>query len=61
MIAGFAVIAALMLWNTGLSVYHAGVEWKFWPGPIDCSRADQQPRVGDRYAEAAPKHQNCAL
>ncbi len=37
MIAGFAVIAALMLWNTGLSVYHAGVEWKFWPGPIDCS------------------------
>jgi disulfide bond formation protein DsbB len=37
MIAGFAVIAAVMLWNTGLSVYHAGVEWKFWPGPADCS------------------------
>ncbi|MGA7387916.1 MAG: disulfide bond formation protein B [Pseudolabrys sp.] len=37
MIAGFAVIAAVMLWNTGLSVYHAGVEWKFWPGPTDCS------------------------
>ncbi len=37
MIAGFAVIAAVMLWNTGLSIYHAGVEWKFWPGPIDCS------------------------
>jgi disulfide bond formation protein DsbB len=37
MIAGFAVIAAVMLWNTGLSAYHAGVEWKFWPGPIDCS------------------------
>ena len=26
-----------MLWNTGLSAYHAGVEWKFWPGPPDCS------------------------
>ena len=26
-----------MLWNTGLSAYHAGVEWKFWPGPNDCS------------------------
>jgi disulfide bond formation protein DsbB len=30
-------IAAGMIWNTGLSVYHAGVEWKFWPGPRDCS------------------------
>ena len=37
MIAGFAVIAAVMFWNTGLSVYHAGVEWKFWAGPNDCS------------------------
>ncbi len=34
---GFLVIAALMIWNTGLSVFHAGVEWKFWPGPADCS------------------------
>ena len=37
MIAGFAVIAAIMVWNAGLSAYHAGVEWKFWPGPADCS------------------------
>jgi disulfide bond formation protein DsbB len=37
MTAGFVVIALAMLWNTGLSVYHAGVEWKFWPGPSDCS------------------------
>ena len=35
--AGFAAIALAMLWNTGLSAYHAGVEWKFWPGPTDCS------------------------
>lgn len=34
---GFAVIAAAMLWNAGLAAYHAGVEWKFWPGPTDCS------------------------
>jgi len=26
-----------MLWNSGLGVYHAGVEWKWWQGPIDCS------------------------
>ncbi|RDV03703.1 disulfide bond formation protein B [Undibacter mobilis] len=34
---GFLVIAAAMLWNTGLAAFHAGVEWKFWPGPADCS------------------------
>src|SRR5581483_6575170 len=34
---GFAVIALAFLWNTGLAAYHAGVEWKFWPGPNDCS------------------------
>jgi len=37
MLLGFAVIAGFMLWNTGLSAYHAGVEWKFWPGPQDCT------------------------
>jgi len=36
-IAGCVVITLAMLWNTGLSAYHAGVEWKLWPGPTDCS------------------------
>jgi disulfide bond formation protein DsbB len=30
-------ITAGMIWNTGLSTYHAGVEWKWWPGPRDCT------------------------
>ena len=34
---GFLAIALVMLWNAGLSTYHAGVEWKFWAGPTDCS------------------------
>lgn len=34
---GFLAIAIAMLWNAGLSVFHAGIEWKFWPGPNDCS------------------------
>jgi len=34
---GFAAIALMMLWNAGLGAYHAGVEWKFWPGPQECS------------------------
>ena len=37
LVAGFVVITLAMLWNTGLSAYHAGVEWKLWPGPTDCS------------------------
>ena len=37
MVIGFAVIALAMLWNTGLSAYHAGVEWKLWAGPSECS------------------------
>jgi disulfide bond formation protein DsbB len=38
MLALFAVAAA-MLWNAGLGVYHSGVEWHWWPGPQDCSGA----------------------
>jgi disulfide bond formation protein DsbB len=37
LIAALAVIAAIMLWNAGLGAYHAGVEWKWWEGPRDCS------------------------
>jgi disulfide bond formation protein DsbB len=34
---GFAVIAIAMLYDAGLGIYHAGVEWKWWPGPQACS------------------------
>ncbi len=27
----------LMLIGLGLAVFHAGVEWKFWAGPTDCT------------------------
>jgi disulfide bond formation protein DsbB len=37
MMFGFAAVALAMLWNAGLSAYHAGVEWKLWAGPSDCS------------------------
>ena len=35
--AALVVIAAAMIFNAGLGVYHAGIEWKFWAGPADCS------------------------
>ena len=31
------IVAALFVWGTYLGVYHAGVEWGFWPGPTSCS------------------------
>jgi disulfide bond formation protein DsbB len=37
LIAALAAIAAGMLWNTALGVYHAGIEWQWWPGPQECS------------------------
>lgn len=36
---GFALLAAAMLVGAGLGVYHAGIEWKFWQGPTECSGA----------------------
>jgi disulfide bond formation protein DsbB len=39
LLAALAVIAGLMLWNAGLGAYHAGVEWKWWPGPNTCGGA----------------------
>ncbi len=32
----FALVALAFLVNAGLGVYHAGAEWKFWPGPDTC-------------------------
>lgn len=36
----FAVCLAFLA-NAGLGLYHAGVEWKYWPGPDTCSGALQ--------------------
>jgi disulfide bond formation protein DsbB len=37
LIAAFAILLLAALGNAWLGGYHAGVEWKFWPGPTDCS------------------------
>lgn len=33
----FALVGLMFLANAGLAVYHAGAEWKFWPGPSTCA------------------------
>jgi disulfide bond formation protein DsbB len=35
--AGLGIVALAMTINAGLGVFHAGVEWKWWPGPQECS------------------------
>ncbi len=35
----FAALALLALYNVGLGTYHSGIEWKFWDGPASCSGA----------------------
>jgi disulfide bond formation protein DsbB len=33
------VLAAILAYGAVLGAYHAGVEWKWWPGPATCSGA----------------------
>jgi disulfide bond formation protein DsbB len=37
LIGGLVLLALAALGNAVLGTYHAGVEWKFWPGPSDCT------------------------
>ncbi|MDB5653976.1 MAG: disulfide bond formation protein [Tardiphaga sp.] len=37
LVGGLLILALAALGNAGLGVYHSGVEWRFWPGPTDCT------------------------
>src|ERR1700723_4777741 len=37
LLAGLVVLALAAFGNAVLGTYHAGVEWKFWQGPADCT------------------------
>jgi disulfide bond formation protein DsbB len=34
---GMIVVTAIFVWSIYLGAFHAGVEWKFWPGPSACT------------------------
>jgi disulfide bond formation protein DsbB len=36
-LAGLAILALAAAGNAVLGGYHAGVEWRFWPGPTECT------------------------
>jgi disulfide bond formation protein DsbB len=37
----FFLVSLAFLANAGLGVYHAGAEWKYWPGPDTCASVSQ--------------------
>ena len=37
--AADGILTLLFLGSMGLAAYHAGVEWKWWPGPASCTGA----------------------
>jgi disulfide bond formation protein DsbB len=37
--SGFYLLAFVLAVGCAIAIYHAGVEWKFWAGPQDCSGA----------------------
>lgn len=43
------LLAAIFLYGAGLAAFHAGVEWKWWPGPTACA-AGQAAAAGDLVA-----------
>lgn len=44
---GLVLLALLFLISAGLGAFHAGVEWKFWPGPAGCSGQGSPTNAGD--------------
>lgn len=43
-----AAIAAVAI-SGAIGVFHAGVEWKFWPGPPACTGFGYVPGVSDNF------------
>jgi disulfide bond formation protein DsbB len=36
---GLLLLALILIANSVFGIYHAGAEWKFWPGPDTCGGA----------------------
>jgi len=47
LVAAFALFALVFLYNTGLAIYHSGVEAKLWAGPTACTGAIAGPSGAD--------------
>lgn len=49
----YLLLAAVFLGSAALAAYHAGVEWKFWPGPSGCGgRLELAPQSLDAFRQS---------
>ncbi len=55
LIAALVAIAAGMLWNAALGIYHSGVEWHWWQGPTACSGSAEPIASGRSLVEQIQK------
>ena len=44
------LLGALFLLSCGVAAYHAGAEWKFWPGPQACASGNTTVTAADMAA-----------
>jgi disulfide bond formation protein DsbB len=47
--AAFSILAAIFAASAIFGAYHAGVEWGFWPGPLECSGPLDRAASGDDF------------
>ena len=47
-----ALLGGAFLVGAAVAIYHAGVEWKFWPGPTTCSSVHTGALTADEIAKA---------
>ncbi len=46
---GFCILALIFAGSAIFSAYHAGVEWEFWRGPLECSGPLDRAASGDDF------------
>jgi disulfide bond formation protein DsbB len=60
-----AALALVFLYGLGVATWHAGAEWKWWPGPAACA-ADRNATfsasgINDMLGGAAQKMPSCEV
>ena len=50
-----ALAGSAFLLNTGLGLYHSGVEWHWWKGPTACSGASDLTPTAGNFLESLEK------
>jgi disulfide bond formation protein DsbB len=50
----FVLVSLAFLANAALGVYHAGAEWKYWPGPQSCAGPQELATTAGSLIESLP-------